>query len=340
MTGKRSARPRRNSRSLFLPLLLWSSFAAASDLPDGGCPKTLAAGIPPRAPSALDGTQFAQQISQNETKEREHAIEGELLRGNLPSFLRGLKPVTLRTRLASGREVVATICVMPDYLAIGSDDDFLRVPMDLHTATSVAGRLGFALPTRKMVDAIYAQSEARLAPEPMTAGPQMRSTAYYVTHNDHIKAQRASVAAPPGALLAGHKKDVVLTALLARRPGRIAIYGWHRPDGRPIQPLSTVHGAGYADYSHGIRLVSDVVFVDGKATSLASILQDPERASMLSDEGPLPDLGELMSAAPKPVAGLEEAIAKHASVPAERPASARPPEGPGSAPSLRPRVSG
>ena len=30
-------------------------------------------------------------------------------------------------------------------------------------------------------------------------------------------------------------------------PDRVAIYGWHRPDGRPIQPLSTVHGFRYAD---------------------------------------------------------------------------------------------
>ena len=47
-------------------------------------------------------------------------------------------------------------------------------------------------------------------------------------------------------------------------PGKIAIYGWHRLNGAPIQPLSTVHGACYADYSHGIRLVSETVLVDGK----------------------------------------------------------------------------
>jgi hypothetical protein len=192
--------------------------------------------------------------------------------------------------------------------------------MDLHTATSVATRFGFALPTRKMVDAIYAQSDAKLAPEPMTAGPQMSSTAYYVTHNDRISTQRAALDAPPGALLAGHKKDVVLTSRLASQTGKIAIYGWHRRDGRPIQPLSTVHGAGYADYSHGIRLVSSVVFVDGEATSLASVLRDPELAPVLSDEGPLPDLGALMPAAPTPVAGLRDAVAKRAGTAADRPA--------------------
>ena len=30
---------------------------------------------------------------------------------------------------------------MPDYLAIGSDKDFLRIPMNLHTATAIAASL-------------------------------------------------------------------------------------------------------------------------------------------------------------------------------------------------------
>jgi len=320
LTRKRSARPRCTSRSLFLPLLLWSSFVAAADLPGVGCPGALAAAIPGRLSSSPDGGHFAQQIPKGASEEREHAIAAELLRGNLPDFLRELKPVTLRSQLPNGRTVTATICVLPDYLAIGSDADFLRIPMDLHTATTVASRFGFALPTRKMVDAIYAQADAKLAPEPMPAGPQMSSTAYYVTHNDRIAAQRAELAAPPGALLAGHKKDVVLTGRLASKTGKIAIYGWHRRDGRPIQPLSTVHGAGYADYSHGIRLVSSVVFVDGEATSLATALRDPELASVLSDEGPLPDLGELMPAAPIPVAaGLKDALARRGGTAADRP---------------------
>jgi hypothetical protein len=57
-------------------------------------------------------------------------------------------------------------------------------------------------------------------------------------------------------------------------PGRVAIYGWHRPDGNPIQPLNTVHGIRYADYSQGVRLVSDTAYVGGKATPLLTLLQD------------------------------------------------------------------
>jgi hypothetical protein len=83
------------------------------------------------------------------------------------------------------------------------------------------------------------------------------------------------------------KKDVVMTNRLAEHLGRIAIYGWHRATGQPIQPLSTVHGANYADYSHGIRLVSRWAVIQGKRRLVRDILQDAASARVLSDEGPI-----------------------------------------------------
>ena len=70
--------------------------------------------------------------------ERERAILDQLVAGNLPSFLRKLVPVKLNSEIAQGRALSATIFVMPEYLAIGSDSDFLRIPMNLHTATAMA----------------------------------------------------------------------------------------------------------------------------------------------------------------------------------------------------------
>jgi hypothetical protein len=87
--------------------------------------------------------------------------------------------------------------------------------------------------------------------------------------------------------MAGQKKDVVLTNRLLAKPGRVAIYGWHEGAGRPIQPLSTVHGARYADYSHGVRLVSAVAYVDGYARALSDLLEDRRLARLVSDEGPI-----------------------------------------------------
>jgi hypothetical protein len=226
-------------------------------------------------------------------QQREQAILTEILNGNLPSFLRNLIPVELKDELTNGGTLTATIFVMPDYLAIGSDNDFLRIPMNLYTATAIAGRLGFVLPTKKMVDAIYEQSSYHFNPQPMTPGPQMRSAEYYRIHNGMIEEQSRARGIPSGELVSGHKKDVVITNLLANKPGRIAIYGWHRCEGAPIQPLSTVHGARYADYSHGIRLVSEMAILSGKVQSIFGILQDPLLANVLSDEGPIRHLWQI-----------------------------------------------
>jgi hypothetical protein len=251
--------------------------------------------IPARASEDLTGSQFVQYVAKMSLQEREQAIRDEILRGNLPEFLRKLVPVELRCQLPNGKTLAATIFVAPDYLAIGSDADFLRIPMDLHTAAAIADRFGFILPTKKMVDAIYLQSRHRLVPQPLPAGPEMTSTAYYWTHNRMIEDQAHARGVRLGELISGDKKDVVMTNRLVTNAGRIAIYGWHRGPGQPIQPLSTVHGANYADYSHGIRLVSETALIDGQLRSVYDVLGDPSAAKVLSDEGPIHVSWELLS---------------------------------------------
>ncbi len=261
-----------------------SAFSAgllrAGEAPD------LTRSIPASSPKALTGSQFAESVLNMDRHEREGAILDQLVAGNLPGFLRKLVPVKLDAELG-GRTLSATIFVMPEYLAIGSESDFLRIPMNLHTATAMASRFGFVLPTRKIVDAIYDQSGCHFTPQPLPAGPQMTSTEYYRTHNAMIDKQSQALGFPSGAMVSGHKKDVVLTNRLITHPGQIAIYGWHRAKGAPIQPLSTVHGAGYADYSHGIRLVAKMAMIDGKLRPVSEILHDPKLAVLLSDEGPI-----------------------------------------------------
>ena len=85
--------------------------------------------------------------------------------------------------------------------------------------------------------------------------------------------------------MAGIKKDVVVTDELLKRPDRVAIYGWHKLDGQPIQPLTTVHVAWYVDYSHGIRLVDQWCVVDGENKRVEDVLRDKELCVLLSDEG-------------------------------------------------------
>lgn len=258
---------------------------ALASAPSADC-HSAAAGIPAAAPGAVGGREFAMRVAELEGAARDGEVRAELFAGDLPEHLRHLAPVRFEGRVSGGRTVEVTLCVMPDYLAIGSDQDALLVPMGLPTALAVAARYGFVLPTPRMVDAIYDAATVKLEPEPMPAGNAMRSTAYVVRHDQLIAAQRAAMHASPDALTAGHKKDLVATSRLARAPGRVAIYGWHRGPNQPIQPLSTVHGAGYADYSHGVRLVSRTVYVDGAPRQIDAVLADPEIGALFADYRP------------------------------------------------------
>lgn len=253
-----------------------------------GCSPALARAIPRRPAGAEGGRAVVASLAGLRGPTRDAALVAAIEGGNIPEHLRNLVPVTMEGAGPDGRPARITICVMPDYLAVGSDRDFMRVPMGLPAANRIAERFDMLLPTAAMVDAIHAQARLRLSPSPMTPGAQMDSTAYFVTHNATVEAQRRASGAALGVLVAGHKKDVVLTNRLTRVAGRVAIYGWHRGNGRPIQPLSTVHGQNYADYSHGIRLVSRTAFVDGRAVDLADLLADRRYAGILAGgEGPI-----------------------------------------------------
>lgn len=271
------------------------------------CPRALSADIPPRPSHGTSGKSFARTVASLVRGERDAKTAHAILRGEIPDFLRQLQPVELHAYSSDGRPLKATVCVMPDYLAVGNDSDFLRMPMGLKAAAEVATRLGFVLPTPRMVDAIYRESARHLRPQPLKAGPAMRSTAYFRRHDADIVAQLRRFGIAPGVLLAGHKKDVVLSNRLDSHPGRIAIYGWHVANGEPIQPLSTAHGIEYVDYSHGIRLVSDVMLLNGKVTSVHKVLANVRLAAVLSDEGPVASLARYIPERRRHVAGVESA---------------------------------
>ncbi len=264
-----------------------ATLAPNFDRSANACSRRLAREIPRRPGNAQGGSVFAASLQNTSGTTRDAAIAREVMRGNVPNFLRDLAPVTFTGVLPNGRSAQITICVTPDYLAVGDDRDFMRVPLGLAAAGQIAETFNMMLPTTRMVDAIYAQADLRLSPSPMTPGAQMSSTSYFMQHNATVEQQRRNAGGRLGMLVSGHKKDLVLTNRLSSHPGRVAIYGWHRPGGNPIQPLSTVHGAEYADYSHGIRLVSRTAFVNGQAMDLRDLLMDGTYASLLNSEGPI-----------------------------------------------------
>jgi hypothetical protein len=249
------------------------------------CDDSLSVRIPPRAPNALGGRAFVKALHGLTDDEKELYIRRELMAGNIPNFLRHLVPIRLPPPSDDSSAMDVVVCAAPDYLAIGSDEDFMLTPMRLATALATASDFGFTLPTPRIVDAIYEQATAHFTPQPLPASSEMRGTEYSVRHNALVGAQRMALGVRLGSLIAGDKKDLVLTNRLRTHLDRVAIYGWHSLNGNPIQSLSTVHGWRYADYSHGARLISTQLFIDGQPRSIFSALEDSRLARALSYEG-------------------------------------------------------
>lgn len=239
--------------------------------------------IPPRLQNAVTGSQFiADNINLNGSA-REANILNEFLTGNIPDFLRDFCPVNVTMSDAS-----ITYLVSSDYLSIGSDDDYVRVPMNPLTAQEIADKYDCSLPTKKMVDDIWRQSDKKLNPLPW--GPpydsSMMSTERIKIHNSRIQSQLLN----KNGLISGHKKDVVLTNRLhPNNPAkRVAIYGWIQSDGKPIQGLNPLsHEDTYADYSHGIRLIFNDVMVNGNLMRIQDVFKDTKLSALISNEGVL-----------------------------------------------------
>ena len=239
--------------------------------------------FPKRPADASSGSKFQEQIAALPRTEREAAVVREILRGNVAEFLRKLKPIRVETTDDMGVKYLATYFVMSDYLAVGTDEDFFRVPLTPQSACSIADAADGSLITTKISDDVFAAAELKLDPKPMTKDRD--SVATFWQHQRIIEEQRFGK--PLGSLIVGIKKDVVVSNRLREKPHKVAIYGWHYPDGRPIQSLYVGHVDWYVDYSHGVRLMSNQLLVDGQTRKVSEVLQDPRLNSLLSDEGPI-----------------------------------------------------
>jgi hypothetical protein len=213
----------------------------------------------------------------------------------------------------------ATFQVAVDCFAVGTDDDWLRVALSGYYAQKVADLVGAFLPTNKIVLETYRQAAIRLVAHPLDCqsigqGKWQRSTFAMRLHEDIIQgrvpckrgekvpeargrlepnlgAHPGACALPPGrhpgVLVSGHLKEVIITHEDLTK--RLAFWGFFTKEGRPIQRgFGCPHGPGFADYSHGFRLVGPRVDIDGKMVSYEEVVTNPEYASLVFAEGGQP----------------------------------------------------
>lgn len=234
-----------------------------------------------KSPSRITGTEFYYRAFAMNWKERDSFALAEVLGGNMPSFLRRFVAIHVATiDPASGQAIKATYYASPDYLSTGTDDDWARINITPMAAQRIADSLGCFLPTRKMVDDIYKAATIKLEPVPLYAFRDSTPTMWH--HHLLVEGQRKG----RKGLIAGIKKDVVISGRISRdsRPDRVAIYGWHRADGKPIQTLYTGHVNWWVDYSQCIRLIYRRIKVNGKWMDYTDVLNDPVLQKLLCDE--------------------------------------------------------
>lgn len=219
------------------------------------------------------------------SQDREDAIVMAAQGGNVPYFNRHWVEVPV-----VGGGMTGTIFVTPDYFSIGTDEDFVRMPMAPATAEAIGSLIGGRLPTRKLVKDVHRAASQKLVAQPW--GPpydaSMMSTGRFVAHNRKVQQQFFSKGFQLGPLTSGHKKDVVVSPRMD--PAHVCIYGWFKNDSvdSAIQgpgPNCRDHVAKYADYSHGIRFVKDTMIAAGKEMLVDDVMRDPELYKLVSDEG-------------------------------------------------------
>lgn len=241
--------------------------------------------IHPRNLDAISGSQFAQENLHENRSIRESKILDEITSGNIPNFLRHFVPININSNGIS-----ITYMTMPNYIALGSDDDYLLMPTNAATAQKICDAFDCTLPTKQMVDQIWSAAINKL--EPIPHGPPyddtMMSTERYVWSDTQIK--HAMGNKDITKLTAGHKKDIILTNHLS--PNNLhhmqCIYGWHHLNGTPIQGKNYFsHELTYCDYAGCIRLIANDIMVNGTPARIQDVFKDPSLAKLISDEGVL-----------------------------------------------------
>jgi hypothetical protein len=248
------------------------------------CNKNLHVKYNASAEGSISGSLFYKQAAAYNWKQRDSLFQDRFNQGNVPRFFFQFKPISISYKDSLGNAYNIIFYCSPDYAMIGTDKDWARVPLTPLAAQIMADSLHCFLPTRKMVDLIYQQSPVKLEPVPMYA--YRDSTVTMWQHHLIIEGQLKG----KKGLISGIKKDVVICSeeALKGKTNRVAIYGWHRLDGKPIQPLYTGHVNWYADYSHGARMIYEKVRVNGKWVYYKDLFNDPLLRSALSDEtGPM-----------------------------------------------------
>ena len=188
------------------------------------------------------------------------------------------------------------ILVAPDYAAVGDGWGYPIARETPFGAQALVESLDAILPSRKIVNAVEAQADPKIAYFDVKAAPDDIPLSDITTPKATaaMARRRLEAFAKYGidhfgdSNVMGYRKSVVVGPNLDG--SHVAIYGgrWTSAGGT-VQPYSTIHGAyDHSDYSHGVMVVSRKAELDGRPVDLRYDVfgsKDPAIYGLVSDQG-------------------------------------------------------
>lgn len=238
----------------------------------------------------IGGDKFIRSIDDAEFWEMERLIVERVLAGNIPDSLKEFRKIVIHTEAEPGQGILSQphtieLWVLPDYLSIGTNSDWVRMPMGPVAAQIIADSLYCSLPTCWLVERINDVAEGHIEPFPFRPLRERNTRPIiFQDSNNAINVQYRAHGYHFGMFISGLKKDIVLSwhSDLQEYSNKVFIYGWHYPNGSRIQNLYVKHVNWYSDYSHGVRLIYRTIKIDGKEYDMRRVLEDPNLYLLLN----------------------------------------------------------
>lgn len=145
-------------------------------------------------------------------------------------------------------------------------DALLRLPVTYAETLAICKKLGFCPPTSAISDAVWSAATVRVAPVPLgdwSTPEKVKESSKKMTRLGNCKAHNDNIdgAIPDGReaeLCATEGKDWILSKRNLTAPRAATTYGWHQPNGKPIQGLGPdgtppAHDDGHFDQTQVLR---------------------------------------------------------------------------------------
>lgn len=237
---------------------------------------------------------------------RDVALIDLIKRGEHPAI--NWVPVPVSAKVG-GKTITGTVMVSADCIAVGDEEDFVRINVGHVAAECIAIHFDAYLVTSRVEDFSFINAAVRIDVNTQDPTSHMADTSAMLKHHRDIEADRAGrsgLIRPVGKITpsATHKID--------GKPTRCANYGlhfmsgpnkagtfpayqpttYHAENGRVMrvwQPgPSTAHVSFFTDYSHVVILMKKTMIVDGVGEmSIPGVIAHDVYSWLISSEGPM-----------------------------------------------------